>query len=80
MMNVTSRTLMRRLDADGTTFQLIKDGVRRDVAMRELSSGAKSIEAIAQDVGFASAANFHRAFRRWTGQTPRAYQSRKKRE
>ncbi|MCL7410024.1 AraC family transcriptional regulator [Marivivens donghaensis] len=80
MMNVTSRTLMRRLDADGTTFQLIKDGVRRDVAMRELSSGAKSIEAIGQDVGFASAANFHRAFRRWTGQTPRAYQPRKKRE
>jgi AraC-like DNA-binding protein len=79
MMNVTSRTLMRRLDAEGTTFQLIKDGVRRDVAMRELSLGWKSIEAIAQDVGFASAANFHRAFRRWTGQTPRAYQPQKSR-
>jgi AraC-like DNA-binding protein len=74
IINVTPRTLIRRLEGEGTSFQAIKDGVRRDVAMRELSAGEKSIEAVAQTVGFASAANFHRAFRRWTGQTPRMYQ------
>ncbi|AXI56716.1 AraC family transcriptional regulator [Sulfitobacter sp. JL08] len=72
-MHLTSRTLMRRLDADGTSFQAIKDGLRRDIAIRDLQAGRKSIEEIAQDVGFSSAANFHRAFHRWTGGTPRSY-------
>ena len=74
MLNVTTRTLIRRLDAEGTSFQDIKDGLRRDIAFRDLSHGAKSIEAISQDLGFASPANFHRAFKRWTGLTPRGYQ------
>jgi AraC-like DNA-binding protein len=72
-MNMTPRTLMRHLDADGTSFQAIKDGLRRDIAIRDLQDGRKGIEEIAQDVGFSSAANFHRAFRRWTGGTPASY-------
>ncbi|CUH87670.1 Urease operon transcriptional activator [Phaeobacter sp. CECT 5382] len=72
-LNLTPRTLIRRLDAEGTSFQAIKDGLRRDIAIRDLSRGIKSIEAISQDIGFASAANFHRAFRRWTNVTPGAY-------
>ncbi|GGX68086.1 AraC family transcriptional regulator [Tateyamaria omphalii] len=72
-MNMTPRTLIRRLEADGTSFQSIKDGLRRDIAIRSLRAGQKSIEEIAQDVGFSSAANFHRAFQRWTGNTPRSY-------
>ena len=72
-LNLTPRTLMRRLDAEGTSFQAIKDGLRRDIAIRDLSRGLKSVEEISQDVGFASAANFHRAFRRWTSATPGAY-------
>ena len=72
-MAMTPRTLMRRLDADGTSFQAIKDDLRRDIAIHDLQAGRKSIKAIAQDVGFSSAANFHRAFRRWTGGTPGQY-------
>lgn len=72
-LNLTSRTLIRRLDAEGTSFQAIKDGLRRDIAIRDLSRGLKSIEEISHDIGFASAANFHRAFRRWTNVTPGAY-------
>ncbi|MDE4176445.1 AraC family transcriptional regulator ligand-binding domain-containing protein [Phaeobacter sp. PT47_59] len=72
-LNLTPRTLIRRLDAENTSFQDIKDGLRRDIAIRDLSEADKSIEAISQDVGFASAANFHRAFKRWTGATPGAY-------
>lgn len=72
-MHMTPRTLMRRLDADGTSFQSIKDALRRDIAIRDLQAGRKSIQAIAQDVGFSSAANFHRAFLRWTGSTPSSY-------
>ncbi|WP_296428031.1 AraC family transcriptional regulator ligand-binding domain-containing protein [Yoonia sp.] len=72
-LNMTPRTLMRRLDADGTCFQAIKDGLRRDIAIRDLQAGRKSIEEISQDIGFSSAANFHRAFLRWTHGTPSSY-------
>ncbi|MCT4556449.1 MAG: AraC family transcriptional regulator [Pelagimonas sp.] len=74
--NITPRTLMRRLDAEGTSFQAIKDALRRDLAIRDLQAGRKSIEEISQDVGFSSAANFHKAFRRWTGTAPGAYRVR----
>lgn len=72
-MHVTPRTLIRRLETEETSFQAIKDGLRRDLAIRDLQAGSKSIEEISQDVGFSSAANFHRAFRRWTGVTPSSY-------
>jgi len=72
-MHMTPRTLIRKLEADGTSFQSIKDALRRDIAIRHLSMGDKSVDAIAHEVGFSSAANFHRAFQRWTGNTPSAY-------
>ncbi len=72
-MHLTPRTLIRRLQSDGTSFQAIKDALRRDIAIRDLQAGRKSVETIAHDVGFSSAANFHRAFQRWTGSTPSSY-------
>ncbi|MEP4199005.1 MAG: AraC family transcriptional regulator ligand-binding domain-containing protein [Aliishimia sp.] len=75
-LHMTPRTLIRKLDADGTSFQEIKDALRRDIAIGELRKGVKSVEAIAQDVGFSSAANFHRAFQKWTGSTPSSYRRR----
>ncbi len=72
-LHLTPRTLIRRLNLEGTSFQDIKDGLRRDIAIRDLTYSTKSIEAISQDIGFASAANFHRAFKRWTDLTPGSY-------
>jgi AraC-like DNA-binding protein len=72
-MHMTPRTLIRKLAVDGTTFQAIKDALRRDIAIRHLQTGQHSVEAIAHDVGFSSAANFHKAFQRWTGNTPSSY-------
>ncbi len=72
-MHMTPRTLIRKLEADGTTFQAIKDALRRDIAIRHLQTGLYSIEAIAHEVGFSSAANLHKAFQRWTGNTPSSY-------
>lgn len=76
-MHMTPRTLIRRLNTDGTSFQAIKDALRRDIAIRDLQMGDKSIEAIALDVGFSSAANFYRAFQRWTGSTPSSYRRKR---
>ncbi|MFD3190811.1 AraC family transcriptional regulator ligand-binding domain-containing protein [Sedimentitalea sp. HM32M-2] len=78
-LNMTPRTLMRRLDDEQTSFRAIRDGLRRDTAIRELTQGSKSLEAISQDVGFSSAASFHRAFRTWTGMTPGSYRRKQRR-
>ena len=73
-MNLTPRTLMRRLEAQGASFQSIKDDLRRDIAIVALGEGT-AIETLSQDLGFSSASTFHRAFKSWTGQTPAAMQS-----
>jgi AraC-like DNA-binding protein len=77
-MHMTPRTLIRKLEADGTTFQAIKDALRRDIAIRHLQAGQHSVEAIAHEVGFSSAANFHKAFQRWTGNRPSSYRQRQR--
>lgn len=75
-LRMTPRTLIRRLEADGASFQAIKDNLRRDLAIRSLEEGRKTIEAISQDIGFSATTNFYRAFRRWTGATPGSYRRR----
>jgi len=72
-LKLTPRTLNRRLKEEGTSFQHIKDALRRDIAIRALQQGTDSIEQIAFDTGFSAPANFHRAFRKWTDRTPGSY-------
>lgn len=72
-LKMTPRTLNRRLKEEGTSFQNIKDALRRDIAIGALQQGTDSIEQIAFDTGFSAPANFHRAFRKWTNRTPGSY-------
>jgi AraC-like DNA-binding protein len=72
-LHFSVRTLCRRLVSEGTTFQAIKDEVRRDIAIQRLTRSDDPIAAIAYDVGFDNPTAFHRAFRNWTGSTPAAY-------
>ncbi|CAN7616944.1 AraC family transcriptional regulator [Cupriavidus necator] len=72
-LHCSVRTLCRRLSAEGTSFQAIKDDVRRDIAIQRLTRSEDPIAAIAFDVGFDNPTAFHRAFRHWTGSTPNAY-------
>ncbi|MFI8962262.1 AraC family transcriptional regulator ligand-binding domain-containing protein [Streptomyces sp. NPDC053493] len=71
---VSPQTLRRRLAAEGTSYQRLRDQVRRDHALAALTRGSLSIEGLSQGLGFSEPSAFHRAFRRWTGATPRAYQ------
>lgn len=73
VMHWSVRTLCRRLAAEGTTFQGIKDEVRRDISIQRLTRSHDAIAAIAYDVGFDNPSAFHRAFRQWTGSTPNMY-------
>lgn len=72
-MNYTSATLRRRLRSEGTTYQEIKDAVRRDAAIHYLSKQTMSVEEVAEKAGFSEPTSFFRAFKRWTGTSPRAY-------
>ncbi|MES0826817.1 AraC family transcriptional regulator [Ruegeria sp. SCP11] len=72
-LKMTPRTLNRRLKDEGTSFQEIKDALRRDIAIRSLQQSTDSIDQIAFDTGFSAPANFHRAFRKWTNRTPGSY-------
>lgn len=72
-LNMTSRTLRRKLDADDTTFAKITDDVRYSLASEYLRTTSMSIEDIATALGFSDAASFRHAFKRWSGQTPSAF-------
>ncbi len=72
-LHSSPETLRRKLKHEGTTVKLIKDGLRRDEAIYLLSRGNTSIDEVAAQVGFSDSTAFFRAFKRWTGVTPRSY-------
>ncbi|MFK8049651.1 MAG: AraC family transcriptional regulator [Halioglobus sp.] len=75
-LNLTTATLRRRLRREGSSYQQLKDDIRRDTAIHHLSRGILSMEQVAESVGFSEPTSFFRAFKRWTGVTPRAYISK----
>lgn len=70
MLNMTSRTLRRRLEDEGTSFQIIADDVRSSLAREYLRATKLSILDIAMLLGFSDAAGFRKAFKRWMGKGP----------
>lgn len=74
-LDLPSYTLRRRLKRDGVDYSDIRKQVRRDMAVRLLTTSEASVEEIANRTGFSEASAFIRAFRSWTGMTPRAYRS-----
>jgi len=72
-LNLTPRTLRRRLAENGTTYSEVFDNVRRDLAEKYLAAGEFTVEDIADLLGFADASNFRHSFRRWTGLVPSEY-------
>jgi AraC-like DNA-binding protein len=67
------RTLQRRLRDWGFSFEEIVDDVRRTEAIDQVLKGAHSTMEIAFLLGYSDQAHFARAFKRWTGCTPREY-------
>lgn len=69
----TPRTLQCRLASRDTSFQAIVERVRQEFAERYLLDPTVNLQEVGFLVGFSDPSNFHRAFRRWTGQTPGEY-------
>ncbi|MNZ12330.1 Urease operon transcriptional activator [compost metagenome] len=66
-LHMTQSTLRRRLDEEGQSFRLIKDQLRRDMALEYLDRSSRSVSEIAEELGFAEPSALYRAFRKWTG-------------
>jgi len=72
-LNMTPRTLQRRLQAEGMVFRDLVESIRQQHARRLLAIGQKSIGQVSDLLGYSDVTNFSRAFRRWTGRSPRDY-------
>ena len=70
-LGVHPRTLQRRLRAEGTSFEAVKDGVRREVALRQLRQPGIPLIQIAERLGFSSTSVLSRSCRRWFAASPR---------
>ena len=74
-MELTTRTLARKLSLENTTFTEILNQVRSEVAIYFLRSTQLSVDDIAECMGFAETANFRQAFRRWTGHSSNSFRA-----
>ena len=76
-MGLSRQTLFRRLKAEGITFQKVFDALRHRMALGYLQGKKVSVNETAYLVGFSDPAAFSRAFKRWTGSSPRALRDAK---
>ena len=75
-LGMSVRSLNRLLSAEGTSYQLLLDGLRHELAARQLSDPRSSVWEVAFQLGFSDLSAFYRAFRRWTGTTPAEFRGR----
>jgi AraC-like DNA-binding protein len=74
-MQMSARTLQRRLAAEGTSFQAVLDEVREELARMYMARRDLALGEVAYLLGFSELSAFVRAFRRWTGQSPGEFRS-----
>jgi AraC-like DNA-binding protein len=72
-MCMSAASLQRHRAKEGTTFQALKDKLRRDMAITYLNTTTMSLTELADKLGFSESAGFQRAFKSWTGSAPGSY-------
>lgn len=75
-MGLSRQTLYRRLRDEGVTFEAVLDDLRRQLAEHYLRAGRISVNEAGYLIGFSDPGSFSRAFKRWTGLSPREWMSR----
>ena len=70
LLEVSDRSLRRQLRDQGISFRGLLDELRTQIALKYLRTTKLANEDIALALGFSDAANFRRAFRRWTNKSP----------
>lgn len=75
-LNVSTRTLQRKLDAAGCSFREVSESVLARLAKGYLADASVGIAEVSYLLGFSEQSAFNRAFRRWTGETPGSWRRR----
>ena len=77
-MNISTRSVRRKLKAEQRTFQEVLDEIRLKLAADYLSNTKLTTECIGPLLGFSDASSFSKAFKKWTGLTPRTFRTNSK--
>jgi AraC-like DNA-binding protein len=72
---VSKRTLARRLEAEGSGYRQIREQFLHELARGYLLESNQTVDTVAASLGYHDAAAFRKAFKRWTGMTPREYRA-----
>ena len=75
-LNMTARTLQRKLTNEDTSYQSLLDQIRLERATDLLKNSPLTIQDIAFNLGFSDSRSFHRSFKSWTDKTPGEYRSK----
>jgi len=70
LLHMTPRSIGRKLQEEGTSLRKIKTSLRREYAIKLMSTENLSVADVSERVGFSETASFCRAFKRWTGTPP----------
>ncbi|WP_224794466.1 AraC family transcriptional regulator [Pseudomonas fluorescens] len=73
-LHLSTRTLRRHLEAEGSNFRLLLEEVRQTLAEELLAIGVLTLEEISERLGYGEVSNFIHAFKRWKGMAPRQFQ------
>ncbi|HEY0320564.1 MAG TPA: AraC family transcriptional regulator [Pyrinomonadaceae bacterium] len=76
-LGLSRQTLFRKLKAEGITFEKVLDELRHKLALHYLNGKKVPVNQTAYLVGFSEPAAFSRAFKRWTGSSPRMIRASK---
>ena len=71
--NTSARSLQRKLQEEGVTYQQLADSIRKSLAVYYLESGKYPVKEVSYILGYNELSAFTRAFKRWTGTTPVSY-------
>ena len=74
MLNMSERTLFRRLQDQGLNFKQLQSQIRMQLAREYLADARLTQSEIALLLGYSEQSAFNRAFKRETGMTPRQFQ------
>jgi AraC-like DNA-binding protein len=73
VLGMSARTLQRGLRLEGATFAAVLTQLRQDMAGPLLRDGQLAVAEVGFLLGYQDPSAFQRAFRRWTGRSPRAF-------
>jgi AraC-like DNA-binding protein len=72
-LGISVRSLRRRLTEEGVSYRDLVASVLQRAAQELLQNGHVSVDETARATGYSETTAFHRAFKRWTGVTPKEF-------